>query len=114
MSNETLGTNRPNNEFCKQHARIDKGIERSEEMFKEISNELKKKASNSTLMWGVGILVTLMIAFGGFLWGNVSFEKSRIESNQYLIIKKLDDLERRIESLGNDFEDHSPYRRPKK
>ncbi len=84
------------NDFCKQHARIDDAVERSEKMFAQIFCELKKKASNATLKWGVGIFIIIMMGVIGFMWGNIKFQETRLDSNHQSILQELKSINEKI------------------
>jgi hypothetical protein len=81
-------------DLCKQHARVDASILRSETLFEKIFDTLQTKASNATIKWGLGLFIGIMIAVIGFVWANVRLQEDRFFSNQVEIIKKLDELKK--------------------
>jgi uncharacterized membrane protein YvbJ len=74
-------------ELCRRCTELNAVDEKQWTSLKELGDETKKKASNKTIMWGIGIMVVVLIAVLGVMW-----------RGQDSLAIKLSESERRITS----------------
>ena len=68
-----------------------------------------KKVSNRTLMWGIGIFLTLAVCAVGFLWHNQSANRTEIMSEVKSISTAIvgeNGVKEKISILGQKLDDH--------
>jgi hypothetical protein len=80
-------------ELCRRCDEMNEQKEKQWTAIADIQAEVGKKASVSSIKWGVGIFIVIAMAVVTFMWNGQSKLADKTEANQAKIIEKIEKVE---------------------